>query len=382
MTKPALRFAGAFLALLILVSGCSENPSAPKNQSKILVVEGPQMPEPQLEPENVKTLLVPENFQRLYADDDPIWRHLQQDRIIDITPIPALTDPSAISDSYYDIFSIRITWGQLANETAPSAVSVNWTGGLTHNSAGILVTRATIDFEAGEDFLLDPQDTNVPGIGWVSFTNGDFDGVQVELYHPKDIVYIVAPTLTFHTAQIEFSLDIFGGLEDLDTVIQVDNQNSVAVQAHRVRGADCPSGYLGGEWAHYSRFGGFFFGKWMAIDGRLMGYLKGEFSTNSDGARGFAGEWYDRTGMYQGRLKGKWGYSDNHPYPWEVVCLSLDCAWDMGWFEGSFTDADDNVRGILSGHFGHPSSSIDPTLNYPGHFFGKWKVDCSHIGSY
>jgi hypothetical protein len=363
----------AFTAFALILSACSNQPTTPDAKDLTALDSGKYVGQSQ---EQVRDLLVPIEDLAKFESNSPIWRTLANDQIYDDKDSPLNADPATISDAFFEIYSVRAVWGQIGDVTGGANLMMDWSGGMTHNSAAMMVLRSLIDFEHGQDSVF--RRDNVPGIFWKSATGGDdaFDGVHVELYHPKDVVYIVEPWLVFKAGPVELTIP-FSQLADLDTVITLSDGIAVSIQSRLVRTRDCPSGYLAGAWVNKSETAGHFYGKWIASDGQPMGYLRGEFGTTDDGSRWFAGHWYSNGGDLQGYLKGEWGYRhEDYPHP----CLA--CDWRVGWFRGRFSDAEGNDRGHLRGRFGrhdgHPTISADGEA---GLFFGKWEIDCPSSGS-
>ncbi len=363
-----------FFALALIVSSCSEQPTTPATPDVTSNDNGKSITQSQ-----VQDLLVPTEDVARFESSSPIWRTISNDRIIDerdpqLNPFEA--DPASISDAFFEIYSVRAVWGRIGDlSTGTTPPVMDWSGGMAHNSAAMMVLRSLIDFEDGQDSVFRKD---LPGIGWISQTGGEdaFDGIHVELYHPKDVVYIMEPTLVFKAGPVEMVIP-FGQLADLDTVITVAPGVGVAFQSRLVRQRDCPNGYLAGAWVHKDRTGGHFYGKWIASDGQPMGYLRGKFGTTDEGARWFRGKWFATNGDFQGHLRGEWGFAhENDPHP----CLA--CDWRAGWFRGKFSDADGNVRGRLSGRFGKTDghNAITPDGG-AGLFFGKWEVNCPTTGT-
>ncbi|MCH9032408.1 MAG: hypothetical protein IIB00_09145 [candidate division Zixibacteria bacterium] len=75
----------------------------------------------------------------------------------------------SISDSYYDVFSIRITWGNLTDTTNVNNTSTNWNGSVFVNAVGALVVRSTIDFEHGQDSVNPARLQNRSRMGFADF---------------------------------------------------------------------------------------------------------------------------------------------------------------------------------------------------------------------
>ncbi|MCH7878015.1 MAG: hypothetical protein IH914_01700 [candidate division Zixibacteria bacterium] len=355
-TGATLKAAFAFLACALWITGCSENTLQPLSAHD----SGPT------DLSKIADQLVPEKYRDSSPGARPYWEALQQDEMIDD---PLLADVLAASDSVFDVFSVRIIWGTLNSATTVISPPTNWSGGVGMNAAGFIAVRALIDFEPGQDALLPREFPTL--VRWRSITNHDIDGIHILIFHPKNVVYIVAPDLTFKTEQATIVVPLFS-LAKLDTVVRVDEHNAIAMQAHKVTDRDCPHGLLGGHWTFKSMNSGHFLGKWISADGQLMGFLGGEFGENDGGTKFFRGKWVDVEGVFQGRLRGRWGFHDSDG-------SSLDCPTcddSIGWFSGQFTGADGTVRGSMKGRFVRQGGDAIISPHPPGTFFGRWKVIC------
>lgn len=351
-------FAGvsALVVCVLLLNSCSDKSGSPLSGSDDISSANSS---------KIVDQLIPQKYRASSADSRPIWETLDQDQVIDD---PLLADVLAASDSVYDVYSVRITWGTLSASTDINSPPTNWSGGVGMNAAGFIAVRALIDFEPDQDKLL-PRESPTQ-VRWKSITIHDIDGIHLLIFHPKDVVYIVAPDFIFKTEQATIVVPLFN-LEKLDTIVRVDEHNAVALQAHKIMGRECPQGVLAGRWTFKSMTAGHFFGKWISADGQLMGYLGGGFDVTADGAHVFRGKWVDVEGEFQGYLRGRWGYPDTDP---SSICLT--CSDNYGWFAGKFTDADGVARGALRGRFILGGQNSDVSTDPHGSFFGRWKVDC------
>ncbi|MFQ5607947.1 MAG: hypothetical protein ACE5GA_08360 [Candidatus Zixiibacteriota bacterium] len=326
-----------------------------------------------LSPQQVKDLLVPTETQTRLAEKQVIWDALAPDEDIELWS-PVGVDPASLSDQFHDIYSVRIVWGHLTHDGTPASVVTDWSGGITHNTAAMMVVRELIDFEHGQDSIF--RAPSMPGIGWRSLVEDDIDGIHLVIFHPKDINYIAPPKFYIRTLQADIEIDL-AQLANLDTIVAANaDGQGLAVASHIVRDRDCPHGPLQGEWIFKNRGAGEFFGKWIASDGQPMGYLRGEFHTTEDGARLFRGKWFATDGDLQGYLRGEWGFSDHNGGPHIDMCPT--CDWRVGWFRGHFTDTENIIRGRLGGKFGHVVTLDNG--DHPGLFVGRWEVDCRHDG--
>jgi len=268
----------------------------------------------------------------------------------------------SISHSFHDIYHVRITWGD--HTGAPSLMPIiDWTGGLNINGAGLLVLRELISFEPDQDSIL-PRNL-APALAWASTTSADIDGIAFDFYHPKNVVYIIEPSLNFRTAPSQFSIPL-GALRNLDTVIWVDNIQSVHIRARLFDPAQCPHGILGGKWVRTSRLGGELMGEWKSVDDQMMGRLAGAWFNVDSSSGYFYGRWHDAAGRFQGYFKGRW-----HEEPDPRLCPI--CGGILGYFRGVFTDEQGVIRGELAGMY----DEMFPSTNENEFVFrGEWRVRC------
>jgi hypothetical protein len=154
----------------------------------------------------------------------------------------------------------------------------------------------------------------------------------------------------------------------MDTIIDLDDGNAVAIQAHKLEPNACPRGFLGGKWGRDIDGNRIFFGRWMTANGALAGHLQGTWGIEEDGIirNIFYGKYIDINGNFEGVLKGVYGagFGPN----------ALAMNGRVGFFRGYFYDANGNILGVLGGKYGRA-----PEPGY-GLFYGRWKTICPGFG--
>jgi len=278
----------------------------------------------------------------------------------------AVLDPSLnVNDSMLAVYSISMLWGQIPPQPADTTPVFDWSGSAYVNGVGRYAIVCPIDFERGRDSLVPTN--NPTTIAWHSTTDSDVDGLATLLIMRRDIQYIVEPHFYFNTGMA--SLDIpMSRMDKFDTVVIVNNRQSLAVRSWRIIRPACPSGSLNGDWVRLTNNGdsGTFNGTWNGPDGKPLGPLAGRFWTDPDGSRHFAGAW--SAGMLTviaGELEGTWSFVDPSMCPM--------CGVGMGEFHGKFVEKlGDRRTGEVRGIFGigpGPGQTVMP-------FRGIWKVNC------
>lgn len=288
-------------------------------------------------------------------------------------------------DTTTGMFHFRAVWGRLEYDSTVTT-QTDWTGSLTI-SRGAEVIRKTIAFELGQDYI--PTRTDRQVVDWVSYTTVHYDGVAIDLFVPApepmfDTSYtyetdtlgnvldstIVVDTTWPDPVTVEFATGPYSHtftLEDLaalDTVVSLDDGNSIAFSAMQIYRLRCPRGFVAGIWGHDTTGTGIFRGQWMASDGSVTGWLRGNFGTNDAGRRVFYGKWINQAGDFEGFLAGTW-----KPHPNRHAS---DRAWERagGWFKGKIYDADKAPIGQLRGKYITSNGTR-------GNFFqGRWRLDC------
>lgn len=358
----------AAFALLIWVIGCSKSPSTTDLSTTDISEqfggyttsnEAPGFGDPTLTAEADGEVAVDDNYANLPLIDS------------------VLADPNA------GLYHLRVTWGHLRYDSTETDWT-SWNGSLSL-SYGAEVVRRLIKFEDGDSLL--PR-TSRGLIEFASKTRGHFDGLAVDLYVPRQMPTIdstvniaidsmgdtirtvdydtipAAPvTLAFQTGPYSrtFSLP---ELAALDTIVTLDDSNSVSFTAVRLDHIPCPRGFLAGLWGYDSTGLGVFKGIWIAKGGWIDGSFEGSFGLNDSGKQVFYGKWIDTNGKFQGLMRGYWAdlpRPDNRPRAYR---------WAAGWFLGGIYDGQATLLGVLGGkYWSAPSGEL-------GFMQGRWKVGC------
>ncbi len=343
-----MKYLFAFLSILVLIlgSGCSEQPSAPETSTQ------------------------PEVSDYTHVDI-PYMEGIIRDLITTPEPEEAVTeDPNSpqlsLSDTYFNIHRVKIMWGHMFNPL-PDSNYLDMSGRLMITPPGVVAVRRTVAFE-NDDYIVRVNDAEInrflQSVQWVAHISDlDSDGLVVEIFSARFYLATVIPQMIIDIYGQTFVFD-FKMLDEMDTVIALDSHNDLWIKSKKVTPPDCLKGYLGGAWIHKSYCEGFFYGKWYAVDNTLMGYLAGEFTTGDDGVRTFRGGWCDCLGIFQGYLKGTWAYNNVTSSVWECP---------RGTFRGIFTDTFNIVRGHLFGEFGPFVDDVANTHSC-SQFKGQWST--------
>ncbi len=263
---------------------------------------------------------------------------------------------SAIASDTYDIYALRIVWGQLRFDPTVTEVT-DWSGSLSV-SRGAEVLRRLIRFEPGQDYILERTERET--IEWASFTTVHHDGIFVNIIIPKldETTEATPETVTFSTTPFEITFNSTE-LATLDTVYYLDDFNAVAFHAFKVKRVGCPKGFLAGRWGKNEDGENVFYGKWMSHHNILKGHLRGTWDDKQ-----FYGKYIDKFGQFEGLIKGRYhtgnSLSPRHRH--------------AGWFRGYYYDADGNILGVLKGHYHE-----NPKESGMGMFFGRWRHYCGQI---
>jgi len=270
----------------------------------------------------------------------------------------------------WDAYAVTFLWGQFFGIPTNIAVETDWTGDLSVNGVADIRVIHKIDFEDGQDYLIDNDN---PAISeWVSITNGDFDGLSFIVLIKKGIDYFAPLYLTFSTDPFQLRLPI-EKLRMFKGFYLADNFNGVAVFAHKIWYNHCPSGVMKGKWIKedIASQNGRFEGLWIEDNqSEPIGIFVGQFWTDEDGGRylegSVSGYITDQVIAY---LKGQWFYDDPSLCP---VCGS-----GHGKFHGRFEFVDRDGWGYFGGTFGW-GTSVD-ALELP--LEGIWKKRCPTISN-
>ena len=274
------------------------------------------------------------------------------------------------TDGEWDVYAVTFLWGQFFGIPTNVAVQTDWTGDLSVNGVADIKVFHKIDFEDGQDYLID---NNEPAISeWVSITHGDFDGLSFIVLVKKNITYFAPLYLAFNTEPFQLKIPIeklilFKGF------YLADNSNGVAVFARKIWHNHCPSGLMKGKWIKEDNAGqnGRFEGLWLETNlSEPAGIFVGQFWTDDDGNRWLEGSVSGYiTDQVIAHLKGQWYYDDPSLCP---VCGS-----GHGKFNGRFEFMDRDGWGYFGGTFGW-GTTVD-ALVLP--LEGTWKKRCPTISS-
>lgn len=290
------------------------------------------------------------------------------DPMLAVSSVDSVIDESTEAGTYV----MRILWGSMEYDSTVTEVT-DWSGSLTI-SRGAEIVRRTIRFEPGQDYILDRTDRSL--IEWVSLTTVHHDGICVNLYVPPvdstDTTTAADEpvTVSFETGPFSISFDI-SEIAALDTIYYLDDEvNAVAFRGFKIYPGACPKGFLEGGWGTDSTGQGIFKGRWISQHGALAGFLEGTWGVDPDGNQTnvFYGKWIDLNGQFQGLLRGTY----------KPVAFGLQGNGHMqyyggGWFRGNFYDKNQNVLGVLRGHYQKSRCDCDGRL---GFFKGRWKTYC------
>lgn len=300
-----------------------------------------------------------------FGDDDLLGEEGSIDDYDDPILSSGATD-TIVADPKVGIYHFRAVWGRLRFDSTVTTVT-DWTGSLTV-TRGVEVVRRLIRFEEGQDQIV--ERTNRKLIEWVSMTTVHNDGIVVDLFIPpveNDSVKAEPVTLTFETGPYSRTFEL-AELMKLDTIVDLDDGNSIAFHAVRLDRFPCPRGFLAGRWGVDEEGRGRFRGFWMSANGRIDGYLRGHYGVNDEGRNLLFGKWISRSGRFEGFLKGTFG---SHP-----DANASDVAFDHagGWFAAKIFAANRSEIGILRGAYRSADEVND------GFFQGRWKIRCNNDG--
>jgi hypothetical protein len=268
-----------------------------------------------------------------------------------------------INDSIYDAYIVTFLWGKLTNDASMPNLPTVWDGSLWINGPSEVRLLHTIDFEEGEDSIV--VEDHPWGEQWGSSTDEDFDGAVFLLLYDKVTPTFAQQLLTFETDPITLQFDFYQ-LIHFYAFYRVDQVNSVAVYAHKIRPTHCREGYFEGDWEKSGHAEGNFRGLWHGHNGDTIGTVYGRYWQTEDGHRLMEGV---INGVFLtvvlGHLQGVWEYDDARMCP--------ICGEGHGNFKGRFQMDNSDVNGYFRGEFGDyslpPDDSVMP-------FYGKWKMNC------
>ena len=304
--------------------------------------------------------------------DDPMLANTEVDSMF--------VDPEA------GLYRIWAVWGQLEYDSS-FTTPTDWSGSLSI-TRGAEVVRRLIRFEEGQDYLLKRTDRKL--VEWVSITTVHNDGIVIDLVIPPvrptfdtsyvwivdslgdsnqvavvdTIVPAVEPvTVSFKTGPFsrDFSLN---EIASLDTVVTLDDSNSVMFHGMRFDCYPCPRGFMAGHWGLDENGIGRFRGLWFSRFGTIRGYVHGHYGVNDAGKRVFFGKWISESGKFEGLLKGTW-----QPHP-STNADETAMKRAGGKFWGNIYDATRQEIGKLKGRY-RPADEENKGL-----FHARWKLNC------
>ncbi len=325
-----------------------------------------------------------------FGDTELLAAAAEEEEYVDPIMSPVVVD-SMLADPEAGFYRFCAVWGMLEYDSTVVNVT-DWTGSLTI-TRGAEVVRRLIRFEPEQDYLIERTDRQL--VEWVSKTTVHNDGIVIDLIIPPvpptfdtTITYVVDSlgdssqivvidtvmpviepvTVSFVTGPYsqDFSL---GEIATLDTIVTLNDGNSVALHGIRLDRYPCPRGLLAGHWGVDENGDGVFRGIWYSRFGKIRGFLHGHYGINDAGHRVFFGKWISESGKFEGFLKGTWR---SHPF---TNMSENAVAMPGGFFEGSIYDASRREIGKLRGKYkaaqGHPE----------GFFQGRWKLNCPQVSS-
>lgn len=283
-------------------------------------------------------------------------------------------------------YHFRAVWGNLTYDST-ATTPTDWTGSLTI-TRGALLVRRVIRFEPATDWLLPRTDRKL--VEWVSQTTVHNDGLAFDIVVPRpkpildssyvsttdslgnpydslvvDTTFDDTPVkLTFKTGPYSrtFTLD---EVAKLDTIIDLEDGNSVSFSGFQLEKIGCPKGFMAGFWGKDTSETadtslGVFRGLWVGQHGLIEGYVKGHYGIDSTGAQVFFGKWISVDGQFEGFLKGSYRILPTmRPYPGVI-----------GQYRGEIFDANSAPIGWVKGLFRSGPEMAG------GFFSGRWKFNC------
>ena len=296
---------------------------------------------------------------------------------------------SFLADDESGFYHLRILWGRLCFDTSATKVT-DWSGSLSINR-GAEIVRRVIRFESNQDYVLPRTDRRL--VEWVSKTTVHNDGIAVDIVVPKAAAFMDTTTdtdtssendskeiievdtaysildsvrIVFETGPYRSTFTL-SDISALDTVIQLDDSNSVALHGLKLDQRPCPRGFLSGVWGLDEEGRGVFRGLWLSRNGQVTGFLKGHYGINADGLKVFKGKWITSTGSFGGLLSGTY-----HHYA-DLEVNDTEFVRPGGAFRGKIYSAQRLEIGVLKGRF-RASSLVDD-----GFFQGRWRVICPDL---
>lgn len=348
------------LLFLMVLFGCSEKVSAPNENSNVEFGDYTASSEAP-------------------AFNDPLLLS-SNDIEFDDAMMSSADFDSMITDAGY--YHLRMIWGSLRYDST-IAVESDWSGSLTISRGGLIIRRL-IHWERGQDSILDRTDRKL--IEWISKTTVHNDGLSVDIIIPPirpefdtsyvtdpatgdtvDIVIdIVSPApvnITFESGPYSRTFELYE-LSTLDTVITIDEFNSIAFHALKIDRRPCPRGFLSGGWGVNDEGQGIFRGEWRNRHGQVIGHYQGHYEVNENGRNIFVGKWIDQSGRFEGFIRGTYDLMPD--------VNANGTAFDMagGWFAGQIYNSERVSIGDLKGRY------IPASDENRGFMMGRWKINC------
>lgn len=276
-----------------------------------------------------------------------------------VEPRPNITVDTYSSpgmDPNFDVYRVRLLWGQLHNVPIPGPAQ-DWSGVFQLHAIGQVILSQEIDFEEGEDYV--HVLNSIDKVAWVSHVQQDVDGLDLTVYFDKRPLYFHRPWLTFESASLSCTVFV-DQLASLDTLIMATNSSGLLIHS-RAQEHHCSRGPVEGSWEfkddHHS---GVFSSTWYSTNVLEGGYFNGSFATSSDGTQKLEGAWQSYDGALIGIVRGSWHFlpavhnsPDNRPWGlWHGVILTPDSESPAGGVGGVFgPNPADNVSLKMRGHW-------------------------------
>ncbi len=261
-------------------------------------------------------------------------------------------------DPSYDVYFLRIAWGQLDGDSANHVVT-DWTGSVTLDRGAIKVERIILFEREQGDHLVPRVDRRL--VEFASHTTRHFDGLLLRVYVPVVDIASTLNTITLTTPVFSKTYEVsqLAGLAEVFTVDELGNQ--VSFRAEKRPPLPCLAGYMAGFWLmNLEGTRGAFGGVWVADDGRPAGYLRGFFGVNAEGHRVLFGKWISLSGAFRGILRGTYEVNPEGGGTFEGHWVNRSGLAEGG-FAGHFRIADDRRVGLFEGRWRTHCETDSPT---------------------
>ncbi|UCE25596.1 MAG: hypothetical protein JSU74_06000 [Candidatus Zixiibacteriota bacterium] len=364
------------LSLLFWILGCSDSATDPDQGSGTFNL-------------NDQFGSFTDSDEELAFDDPRLLALASDDETYDDPILSTAGMNSLLADDESGFYHLRIVWGRLYFDTSATKVT-DWSGSLAINR-GAEIVRRVIRFESNQDYVLPRTDRRL--VEWVSKTTVHHDGIAVDIVIPKTRPFMDTTTVidissendtteiividtaypmldpvrvVFETGPYRSTFTL-SEISALDTIIYLDDSNSVALHGLKLDSRPCPRGFLSGVWGLDEEGRGVFRGLWISRNGQVTGFLKGRYGVNADGMEVFKGKWITSTGSFGGLLNGTY-----HHYADQEV-NDAESVRPGGSFRGKIYSARRVEVGVLKGRF-RASSLVND-----GFFQGRWRVICPDL---